>query len=150
MNRSDERSNDEFPMGERWRQGLEALFRLREPALPAFLALYHEHIEFQDPLQRVSGLTAFAELNRRFVGRARHLAISIQEMAEQHDVLFAAWRMRFTPRLGPGLVLEGVSHLRVRQERIIYQRDHFDTAGGLASALPGLSALYRAVLTRLT
>ncbi len=94
--------------------------------------------------------TSSSRIRSSFVGRARQLDISIQEMAEQHDVLFAAWRMRFTPRLGPGLVLEGVSHLRVRQGRIIYQRDHFDTAGGLASALPGLSALYRAVLTRLT
>lgn len=35
---------------------LETLFREREPAPPAFLSLYDEHIQFQEPLQRVSGL----------------------------------------------------------------------------------------------
>lgn len=137
-------------LGKRWSRALETLFREREPALPAFLSLYDEHIQFQDPLQRVSGLDAFAELNRRFLVRARRLAITVEDMAEQDNVLFASWRMHFAPRLGPELTLEGASHLRVREGRILYQRDHFDIAGGVASAVPGLSSLYRAVLTRVS
>jgi len=137
-------------LGKRWSRALETLFRERESALPAFLSLYDEHIQFQDPLQRVSGLDAFAELNRRFLVRARRLAITVEDMAEQDNVLFASWRMHFAPRLGPELTLEGASHLRVREGRILYQRDHFDIAGGVASAVPGLSSLYRAVLTRVS
>lgn len=137
-------------LGQRWSRALETLFREREPALPAFLALYDEHIQFQDPLQRVSGLDAFAELNRRFLVRARRLDITVEDLAEQDNVLFASWRMHFAPRLGPELTLEGASHLRVREGRILYQRDHFDIAGGVASAVPGLSSLYRAVLTRVS
>ncbi|OJH41104.1 nuclear transport factor 2 family protein [Cystobacter ferrugineus] len=142
--------SEQGTLGERWSRALETLFREREPALPAFLSLYDEHIQFQDPLQRVSGLAAYAELNRRFLARARRIEISVEEMAEQEGRLFASWRMHFAPRLGPELTLEGVSHLRVREGRIVYQRDHFDVAGGVASAVPGLSALYRAVLTRVT
>lgn len=137
-------------LGERWARALETLFREREPALPAFLALYDEHLQFQDPLQRVSGLSAYAEMNRRFLARARRLDITVEEWAEQDGRLFASWRMHFAPRLGPELTFEGVSHLRVREGRIVYQRDHFDTAGSVASAVPGLSSLYRAVLTRVS
>jgi hypothetical protein len=136
--------------GQRWGRALETLFREREPALPAFLALYDEHIQFQDPLQRVSGLAAYAELNRRFLARARKLDITVEDVAEQDGVLFASWRMHFAPRLGPEMTLEGVSHLRLREGRIVSQRDHFDIAGGVASAVPGLSSLYRAVLTRVS
>lgn len=135
-------------LSERWRAALERLFREREPALPSFLELYDENIQFQDPLHRVSGLAAYGELNRRFLARARRLEISVLELAEQDGVLFASWRMSFAPRFGPELTLEGVSHLRVREGRILYQRDHFDIAGGVASAVPGLSALYRSVLSR--
>lgn len=85
--------------------------------LPAFLSRYDEHIQFQDPLQRVSGLAAYAELNRCFLARARRVEISVEELAEQEGRLFASWRMRFAPRLGPELTLEGVSHLRVREGR---------------------------------
>ncbi|MDY7230354.1 nuclear transport factor 2 family protein [Hyalangium rubrum] len=142
--------SEEGTLGQRWSRALETLFREREPALPAFLSLYDEHIQFQDPLQRVSGVAAYAELNRRFLARARRLDITVEELAEQDGRIFASWRLKFAPRIGPELTLEGVSHLRVREGRIVYQRDHFDTAGGLASAVPGLSSLYRAVLTRVT
>lgn len=137
-------------LGQRWSRALETLFREREPALAAFLSLYDERLQFQDPLQRVSSRADYAELNRRFLARARRLDITVEEWAEQDGRLFASWRMHFAPRFGPEMTLEGVSHLRVREGRIIYQRDHFDTAGGLASAVPGLSSLYRAVLTRVT
>jgi limonene-1,2-epoxide hydrolase len=142
--------SDEGTLGERWSRALETLFREREPALPAVLALYDEHIQFQDPLHRVSGVAAYAELNRRFLARARRLDITVEEVAEQGGLLFASWRMHFAPRFGPELTLEGVSHLRVREGRIVYQRDHFDIAGGAASAVPGLSSLYRAVLSRVS
>ncbi|NMO15188.1 nuclear transport factor 2 family protein [Pyxidicoccus fallax] len=150
MSPSDTATKDPASLGQRWSRALETLFREREPALPAFLSLYDEHIQFQDPLHRVSGVAAYAELNRRFLARARRLEISVEDVAEQDGLVFASWRMCFAPRIGPELTLEGVSHLRTREGRIVHQRDHFDIAGGVASAVPGLSSLYRAVLSRAT
>lgn len=137
------------PLAVHWSQALERLFREREPALAPFLALYDEQIHFEDPLRSVRGLEAFAEMNRRFLARARSLEVEVGDMATQGEVLFAAWRLRLALRLGPEFTLAGATRLRVRQGRIYCQRDYFDTVGSAAQALPGLGGLYRAVLARL-
>ena len=150
MSPSDAGTKEDASLGQRWSRALETLFREREPALPAFLSLYDEHVQFEDPLHRISGRDAYAEVNRRFLARARRLDITVEDLAEQGGLVFASWRMHFAPRLGPELTLEGVSHLRTREGRIVYHRDHFDTVGGATSAVPGLSSLYRAVFSRVT
>lgn len=134
------------PCGERWGAALEEFFDRRIEALAPFLALYDESIHFEDPAHSVDGLTAFAEVNRRFAERARVLHIEVTDVADSGSVFLAAWTMQYAPRIGPRMTMVGATVARVSAGKIIYQRDHFDPIGGLARAIPGLSSLYRFII----
>ena len=143
---TNERAVREAPCADRWAGALEEFFQRRGEALAPFLALYDESIHFEDPAHCVDGLPAFAEMNRRFAARARVLHIEVTDVADRGGAFLAAWTMRYAPRFGPRMTLAGATLARVRDGRIIHQRDHFDPVGGLARAIPGLSLLYRFII----
>jgi len=135
--------HDEGAMKQRYVDALEALARDGEAALPLLRELYHEQMQFEDPIQSVVGIEAFMEANRRLVRRARSISLNFGTVAVQDGHLFAVWTMTFEPRMGPVMVFEGASHATFRDGRIAYQRDYWDLLSSTAGAVPGISMVYR-------
>jgi hypothetical protein len=128
-----------------WGEAVQAFFREGERRLPELLAFYDPGVRFQDPIRTIDGLPAFAAMNRRFVQHVRAVDIEMGDIVEGGNVAFAAWTMRVTPRLGPEVVIDGVTHLRFVSGSIVAQRDCFDLAGSIAASLPLGGPIYRAL-----
>lgn len=114
-----------------------------EATLPELLEVYDDEVVFRDPMQEVHGREAFREMNLSLAARARALSFDVRETATTGDAAFIRWTMRFVPRLGPELHVDGVSFLRVPAGRVVEHVDYWDFANLIASALPGGEGLIR-------
>jgi len=121
----------------------EALTADGEAALPLLRELYHEQVQFEDPIQSVVGIEPFIEANGRLVRRAKSLTFNFGTIVEQDGHLFAVWTMTFQPRMGPALVFEGATHATFRDGLIVYQRDYWDLLSSTADSIPGMGMVYR-------
>lgn len=118
-------------------------------AVSELIDAYDDEVVFQDPLQRVEGREALAEMNRRLLRRARVLRVTVNEGVAAGDQIFLTWTMEYAYRLSPTLTLEGASHLRVRDGKIVYHRDYWDLASSLIGKVPGVRRLYGALTARM-
>ncbi len=109
-------------------------------------ALYAPDVTFQDPMQKIHGIEAFLETNRKLVSRAKELHFDVEPPIGSDEELFMKWTMKFRGRIGPEFTTDGVTHVRARDGRIFYHRDHWDLVGLSASAVPGGQALLRAAM----
>jgi len=130
-------------MTDRFREMFEALSREGEPALPRLRELYHERLQFQDPIQAVHGCDAYIEATRRLLHRGKSLSFNLGTVVEQNGNLFAVWTMTFEPKMGPAMAFQGVTHATFREGRIVYRRDYWDLLSSAAEALPAVGAVYR-------
>lgn len=136
-------------IGAQFRDAIEQAYVRGDAALGELLALYDESVHFRDPVHDVRGLAAFAEMNRKFLRSVRSLEIDVVDLVEGETSFFVAWTMRLTPRVGPAVSVDGVTHVRHRDGKIVEQRDHFDMAGSALDALPGVGAAYRSIVSKL-
>lgn len=127
---------------------LVALFEAASPGdtgtVDALTELYDPAVQFTDPVQQANGRDAFLEANRRLVQRTRVLSFEIHEQAVADENIFLTWTMHLAMKLGPELVEQGVTHLRVSNGKVIEHRDFWDITAFLASAVPGGRRLLRA------
>jgi limonene-1,2-epoxide hydrolase len=117
--------------------------------LDGLLSRYHRDVYFEDPIQRVYGLDAFAEVNRRMFRKLRGLKITLHELLVGDGQFFASWSMRFSLPLGPTITIEGATHGKLRDGKIIFHRDYWDMLSSLLETSPLLGVAYRAVATTL-
>jgi hypothetical protein len=129
--------------GQALRAAMDAFTEKQEAALPAFLALYDESIEFKDPLVHTHGREAFGDAMRKLFVFASRLSVDCGDLVESQDTLFLAWKLTLVTRVGPTVTLPGVTHARTHDGKITWQRDHWDLASALAHAFPGGGAIYR-------
>ena len=108
--------------------------------------LYAGRVHFQDPIQSVNGVDEFMALNRRLLARSRVLRFEVRSHTFEGDEGFLTWRMYLTPRLGPSLDVDGVSHLQLRDGLVHEHRDYWDFFELFASAIPGGRAALRLLL----
>lgn len=127
---------------------LVALFEAASPGdtatVEALTDLYDPAVRFTDPVQHADGRDAFLEANRRLVRRTRVLSFRIHDKAVTDANIFLTWTMHLALKLGPELVEEGVTHLRVSNGKVIEHRDFWDITAFLSSAVPGGRRLLRA------
>lgn len=132
------------------RDSLTAVFQRIGPSDPsaveALRPLYAEGVVFEDPIQRVEGVEAFLDVNRRLVARAKKLAFDLERVIGDDDELVLVWRMTFQAKIGPEVQVDGVSHLRARGGKVTSHRDYWDLATLLASGVPGGERLLRLAL----
>lgn len=123
------------------RASLAALFQRVGPddpsAVEALRPLYADDVVFEDPIQRVEGVDAFLDVNRRLLARAKKLRFDLERTIGDDDELVLVWRMTFQAKVGPEVHVDGVSHLRARGGKITHHRDYWDLATLLASGVPG-------------
>lgn len=118
-------------------------------ALELIPDLYTDDVVFRDPLQTVVGKEAFMAMNRRFFDKGQQLDVEVHDFMETGDQIFCSWTMRFRPRLGPAITVEGATHARVRDGQIAYHRDYWDLLGSVFASLPAVGPLYQRLVRRL-
>jgi limonene-1,2-epoxide hydrolase len=108
--------------------------------------LYADDVTFEDPIQKVHGIEAFLDVNRRLARRCRELSFSIERVVGDDTECVITWHMRFRPKVGPLFELDGVSHLRAEGGKVRFHRDYWDLATLFSSAVPGGQRLLRTLL----
>ncbi|MBD1584049.1 nuclear transport factor 2 family protein [Pseudoalteromonas sp. S16_S37] len=106
--------------------------------------VYHDDIQFIDPLHKVNGLSQLRAYFANMYANVRSIHFDITETFNVEDNGFVYWQMRFQHKRingGKEVVVNGHSHLRFKDDKIIYHQDYFDAAAMLYRNLPLLKQL---------
>ncbi|MEL6178655.1 MAG: nuclear transport factor 2 family protein [Myxococcota bacterium] len=132
---------------------IQEIFERFGPELDAALIeaepMYHPDMVFKDPLHTLYGREAFMEMNRRLMRRFHHIRFDIGERLESDHAIFLTWTMTMTSRLGPTLVVPGVTHIRLEDGLIVEHIDYWDILGSVMDSLPLLGPAYRSMMAQL-
>ncbi|KJY83210.1 transcriptional regulator [Vibrio galatheae] len=134
-------------------QSVGAVYQqLNKSNLHLLSGVYHQDVVFEDAAHRLEG---WSELERYFetlytnVTRCEFNIIEHQQVA---DGGFLTWQMVLEhPRLSKGemISVNGVSHLKFSQGKVIYHRDYFDLGEMLYENLPLLGSVIKTIKQRL-
>ncbi len=132
---------------------LKAFYRNMSPAsLSQLPDIYHSQTVLIDPVGRHEGLSALTQYFEQLLAQTKYCRFGIQHTLTQNEESVLFWQMIYAhPRLKKGqeLRLEGTSHLRFSESRVIYQRDFYDMGAMLYEHIPLLGSAVKAVKSRL-
>lgn len=114
--------------------------------------IYHLHTVLIDPVGRHEGLDALRQYFEQLLAQTLYCRFDIQQTLTQDRETVLFWQMIYAhPRLNKGkeLTLDGTSHLRFSENRVIYQRDYYDLGAMLYEHVPLLGSAVKAVKSRL-
>jgi limonene-1,2-epoxide hydrolase len=114
--------------------------------------IYHPDVNFVDPIHQVSGLATLQDYFRNILQGVDYCHFEFSHCSVSHDQLFLVWQMRFRhPNLANGqeIVVPGVSHCQVQDQRVIYQRDYYDAGAMVYEHVPVLRFVINKVKQRL-
>ena len=120
--------------------------------LPQLSRIYHPHVVFIDPVSHYDGVDALERYFAQLLKKANYCRFDIQPALVQGDEASLFWRMEYShPSLkkGHAMSLNGASHLRLAENRIIYQRDYYDLGAMIYEHVPMLGGAVRAIKARL-
>lgn len=107
--------------------------------LDLLTTIYHTEVTFIDPIHKVEG---FDELYNYFVNLYQNLATCefvIENVIAEHDEAAIYWKMSYQhPKLNKGDVVTvfGHSHIKGKDDKVIYHRDYLDLGAMLYEQLP--------------
>jgi len=139
----------ELSMETRLRAAFQVANERQAAGIDDFLRLYHDDVHFEDPLQRTHGKEALAAALRSMYRKLGDIDFQMYTFSRAGDEVHFTWTMRFRPRFGPRLCVNAASHLRLRDDLILYHRDYWDLLSSMADASPLSAQLYRAISRRL-
>lgn len=113
--------------------------------------IYHEDVQFQDPLHEIQGIenlyNYFSELYRN----VKECRFYISRHQQTGSIGFIVWEMSLLhPKLDKDnpVVVHGCSHLEFYQGKILYQRDYFDAGEMIYEQLPFVSSVIKSIKKR--
>jgi hypothetical protein len=132
---------------------LKAFYRsMDSSSLRQLPEIYHAHTVLIDPVGRHEGLDALRQYFEQLLAQTLYCRFDILQTLTQDRETVLFWRMIYAhPRLNKGkeLTLDGTSHLRFSENRVIYQRDFYDLGAMLYEHIPLLGSAVKAVKSRL-
>lgn len=114
--------------------------------------VYHQEVVFEDAAHRLEGWDALESYFETLYKNVTRCDFEIQEHQQTDDSGFLTWRMALEhPKLSKGTVIyvNGVSHIKFSEGRVIYHRDYFDLGEMLYENLPLLGSIIKSIKQRL-
>ncbi len=114
--------------------------------------VYHRQVVFEDPMHKVTGLSALESYFANLYQNLSYCHFTIEKViaSEQQAALY--WLMSFAhPKLNGGQKIEvkGNSLLQCQEDKVVYHRDYFDAGTMLYEQIPLLGRVIRYVKSRL-
>ncbi len=125
---------------------------LDDGQLPQLSRIYHPDIVFIDPVGQHNGVDALEEYFRQLLKTVNYCRFDIPQILQNGNEATLLWRMNYAhPKLNKGqdLSLDGISHLRIDDDLIIYQHDYYDMGALLYEHVPLLGIAVRSLKARL-
>jgi hypothetical protein len=126
--------------------------QLGQSLLPQLSRIYHSQVVFIDPVSQYDGVEALECYFSQLLKKVKYCHFDVQPALVQGDDASLFWRMEYAhPALnkGQGISMNGASHLRLAENRVIYQRDYYDLGAMLYEHVPVLGGAIRALKARL-
>lgn len=114
--------------------------------------IYHEDVVFEDAAHRLEGWSALQQYFSSLYSNVHRCDFDIKEQQQVGDSGFLTWTMTLEhPKLKSGsqVQVNGVSHLKFYQGKVIYHRDYFDLGEMLYENLPLLGKVIKTIKQRL-
>lgn len=125
---------------------------INEDTIKCLPEIYAGHVRFVDPVAQHNGLSELVEYFERLMANTQSCTCTIHSMLEQQDKVMLDWTMQFAhPRLNGGNLVnvDGVTVLKLEQDRIVYHRDYYDMGQMIYEQVPLLGAVIKGVKKRM-
>lgn len=119
---------------------------LSESRLDALAGIYHPKVIFEDPVGTHEGLPALASYFRKLLKSCVQCEFVIRHQQFSGADAWLNWTMIFShKRLNGGdpIHVDGGSVLRIREGRVVFQRDYYDMGSMVYEQIPVLGRLIR-------
>jgi hypothetical protein len=132
---------------------IEIYSQLSTDNLTLLEKIYHPDILFIDPIHQVKG---FDNLHQYFSDLYENLTschFTIQHVFEQNDEAAIYWEMTYQhPKLNSGqmITVQGHSHIKGADKKVIYHHDYLDVGAMLYEHLPLLGRFIQWIKTRVS
>lgn len=108
--------------------------------------VYHRDIIFIDPLHQLSGIEQFNHYFKQLYQNLNYCNFYIEHVLVDGEEATIYWQMNYQhPRLNSGKVVsvQGSSHLKGVEDKVIYHRDYLDLGAMLYEQLPLFGRIIR-------
>lgn len=126
--------------------------KLSKETLGSLTQIYHQDVVFEDSAHRLDGWDALAIYFENLYQNVIECRFDIQSSHQSHDCGFIVWVMYLRhPKLkgGSEVAVNGISHLKFSDGKIIHHRDYFDMGEMLYENLPLLGSVIKSIKKRL-
>lgn len=114
--------------------------------------IYHKDVVFEDSAHRLEGRGALSAYFESLYRNVIQCDFDIIHSQQSGDSGFLTWNMLLQhPKLNSGkqVKVNGVSHIRFSEQRVIYHRDYFDLGEMLYENIPLLGFVIKNIKQRL-
>ena len=108
--------------------------------------IYHEHIQFDDPVGSHAGLATVKNYFDNLLTNTLGCRFDILNVVKEDAQAFIVWRMKYEHtklKGGKTLIVEGTSYIKIQDDKVIYQRDYFDLGAMLYEHIPLIGRIIR-------
>lgn len=135
-----------------WIKAFQTMYqRLDASNLELLHDWYHQDVTFIDPIHEIKGLDALKSYFKGMYSNVEQIEFIYQWQVAQGNHLAIGWQMRFSHtklNAGKTIKVDGVTHLEVKEDKILMHRDYFDLGAMLYEQIPLLGRVVRAVKSR--
>jgi limonene-1,2-epoxide hydrolase len=114
-----------------------------KPDWEGILPYYHKDIVFTDSVQKIRGIGKFAAMTRRLLKRSRNMEFRVHNSVMKGDLIFMEWEMVISYGVYPKSSVFGASRVRLRDGKVVEQRDYYDLWGDIFDNIPLVNKAYR-------
>lgn len=136
-----------------WLNNFEHVYQnLTKHNLKTLNDVYHESICFEDPLHKVEGINNFIAYFENLYTNVISCKFIINHSIETPTEAGVYWEMQYQhPKLNSGktITVVGHSHLKSKDDKIIYHRDYLDAGSMLYEQIPLLGSAVRFIKKRI-
>jgi limonene-1,2-epoxide hydrolase len=117
-----------------------------ENAVAKVEGFYAPQVLFEDPFGRVEGKDQVAAYYKKVLAGVLTLQVDVKEEFVSADETVAVWTMTFTHKslaTGERISVDGVTHVRMADGKVIGQKNYFDLGALLYENVPILGSFVR-------
>jgi limonene-1,2-epoxide hydrolase len=114
--------------------------------------VYSDDIHFQDPLHEFQSIDSLVDYFERLYKNVEHIKFDYGHVEAGDQQAFIEWKMLFLNKKfnkGREVSVNGVSHLKAENGKIVYHRDYFDSTHMIYNHVPVLNSVIAFIKNRL-
>ena len=114
--------------------------------------IYHPEIVFVDPISKHHGLASVKSYFTQLLENTTYCNCKIQVIMGADDQFSVTWKMQYAhAKLNRGreVIVDGITHLKQQDDRIILHRDYFDMGQMVYEQVPILRSVVKSIKKRM-